>query len=660
MPSLTTFFLIFGLAASVNARTWMVANTNVAAADNNPGTDEKPLLTINAAAQQAQPGDIILVHSGIYRERVTPLIGGKLGKPIIYQAMPGESVVVKGSDVWSDWKPDVKHPGVFRAKIADHIPADIPNPYLIGISIASSDQDIVARPSKVLDNLPKTLGQIFYDENPVAEVNSEEAVLFQENTWVVTADGQQLLAHFPSDPENLASHLVEVSTRNRIFSPQTRGLSYIHVKGFTFEHCANQGPFPQGGEVSPRSGSYWLIEGNTIRFAKTVGIDIGSETFDVKGLKDTSDEQKVRMNGGHHIIQGNTVSDNGLVGIEGWHQNGAVIRNNIVERNNALGFNTTDAKWEEWGGIKLHGTNALIEGNLVRDNDGYGIWIDNDYTGARITRNVVLNNRMAGIFLELGDGRCLIDNNIVALTRPRGEMYGGVGVYAHDASGLIIVHNLVCDNADCGILLRTVSNRVFPPSWHPNSRLVRTSNTQIINNIIWNNSKAAISLPYPNERAIDNVSDYNIVYGSRELQLGFEHNPALFGVNLYKSSITIDQLITKLEDILSKSGVNKTNMPNLNTWRYNPTLSLLQWSLLMGQDLHSEEAPKLVSLMLRPRIPMISYKVDPQVLQMHCPTIDGVDRDFFGNKFRSNSIYPGPFQDMGNTEIEHVLFPVRF
>ncbi|MBW7938522.1 MAG: DUF1565 domain-containing protein, partial [Candidatus Omnitrophica bacterium] len=40
--------------------------------DANEGSQEKPLRTISAAAQLAQPGDIITVHSGVYRESVQP------------------------------------------------------------------------------------------------------------------------------------------------------------------------------------------------------------------------------------------------------------------------------------------------------------------------------------------------------------------------------------------------------------------------------------------------------------------------------------------------------------------------------------------------------------------------------------------------------------
>ncbi len=73
--------------------------------NNNDGTIDAPLLTIQAVADFAQPGDIITVHEGIYRERINPPRGGiNDNKRIVYQAAEGETVVIKGSEVVKEWK----------------------------------------------------------------------------------------------------------------------------------------------------------------------------------------------------------------------------------------------------------------------------------------------------------------------------------------------------------------------------------------------------------------------------------------------------------------------------------------------------------------------------------------------------------------------------
>lgn len=73
--------------------------------DSNDGSAEAPFKTISAAAAVAQPGDIVTVHEGVYREWIDPPRGGESdAKRIVYQAAPGETVEVKGSEVVTGWE----------------------------------------------------------------------------------------------------------------------------------------------------------------------------------------------------------------------------------------------------------------------------------------------------------------------------------------------------------------------------------------------------------------------------------------------------------------------------------------------------------------------------------------------------------------------------
>src|SRR5690606_31599374 len=73
--------------------------------DANDGTSSKPLQSISAAAERAMPGDVITVHAGVYREQITPPRGGNsAAERIVYQAAPGEKVVIKGSEIIKGWK----------------------------------------------------------------------------------------------------------------------------------------------------------------------------------------------------------------------------------------------------------------------------------------------------------------------------------------------------------------------------------------------------------------------------------------------------------------------------------------------------------------------------------------------------------------------------
>jgi len=77
----------------------------VSGTDANPGSVSKPFKTISAAAEVAQPGDVITVHGGTYREHIDPPRGGESdARRITYRAAVGERVVIKGSERVKGWE----------------------------------------------------------------------------------------------------------------------------------------------------------------------------------------------------------------------------------------------------------------------------------------------------------------------------------------------------------------------------------------------------------------------------------------------------------------------------------------------------------------------------------------------------------------------------
>lgn len=93
---------------AAEGRTIVVAQRHPAAADNNQGSADKPFKTISRAAQEARPGDQVLIEDGVYREAVVVETSGTKEHPILFAAAPGANVVVTGADVVADWR---KEPG---------------------------------------------------------------------------------------------------------------------------------------------------------------------------------------------------------------------------------------------------------------------------------------------------------------------------------------------------------------------------------------------------------------------------------------------------------------------------------------------------------------------------------------------------------------------
>jgi alpha-L-arabinofuranosidase len=93
-----TALLLLALATRVSSATEF--QVSVKGNDNNDGSASAPFKTISAAARVAQPGDLITVHEGVYRERINPPRGGTSDRRrIVYRAAPGEHVEIKGSEV---------------------------------------------------------------------------------------------------------------------------------------------------------------------------------------------------------------------------------------------------------------------------------------------------------------------------------------------------------------------------------------------------------------------------------------------------------------------------------------------------------------------------------------------------------------------------------
>ena len=85
------------------SKTYYVDNTSAAADDAGPGDEARPFRTINRAAEVLQPGERVVIAAGTYRECVRPQRGGTGPSEMIsYEAAPGATVCIKGSEILAD------------------------------------------------------------------------------------------------------------------------------------------------------------------------------------------------------------------------------------------------------------------------------------------------------------------------------------------------------------------------------------------------------------------------------------------------------------------------------------------------------------------------------------------------------------------------------
>lgn len=685
---LTAFIIIlFSTSAGLQGRTLWVDQNHPQASDAPVegvmvGSESNPFLTINAAAKVAQSGDTVYVQPGVYREHVAPVYSGREDAPITYQAAPGHQVFIKGSEIWTpDWKPvegatseelyeAALDPELFKANEDATNPNApvLPNPYLTAVVIGRNLPSRPARPvsawneetiewmeDKEQGRRPRTLGQLFVNGEPLAEAETQETVRQTPGTWIVNDEGDGLLVHFMPSTQPLEKRLVELTIRDRVFAPARRGLEYIVVRGFVMEHAANQGPFPQGGLLSIRAGRHWLVEDNIVRYAKTIGIDVGSETWDGDLLTRTVEEDRKLIIAFDNTFRGNHVTDNGLSGMAGWNCPRIVIENNRIERNNALGFRPLRVDhlvvWEEHAGIKLHvAKDGLIRGNLVKDNDAHGIWIDNVFTNARITQNLVLNNAGGGIMMELGHGPGLIDNNVVAFTRAYNGFYAGDGIYGHDSSNITVAHNLCFANARYGIFFQQLTDRKSvvrgATRGDPNRKPVEASGLLIVNNLLFDNGRAALNLPGEGERAQGNYSDYNVI----------SYRDDDFVLNEGRGSVVTGPTAVRVRKLLTEDTSGVASRKDYEQWNLTDGLTFGEWQLVTGNDRHSVIGKDLI--VVRPFTREIEIKLLPESGLKPVPAVVVTDQ-FGGEPLASgNQVLPGPWQELNADNQRFSLWPL--
>ena len=494
--------LIWSGNHSLNARTWYVS---IRGDDQNPGSRELPYRTINRGAAMAMPGDTVFVLEGCYRERVAPPRGGLQGKPIVYLAEPGKRVFIKGSEIWEpEWRKDAE--GVYSAIPEDHLFTDRSpeyvdhyNPFRTELASTPYQREgkyELQRGWEGDSTLVYTCGQVCVDDQMLKEVPYQREL--EPGTWYFDPETGRLHIDFGSkDP---ADCLVEITTRKRIFAPYERGLGYIVVEGFIMEHAGTNYPtnfwaedrWAQKGAMGIEAGHHWIIRHNVIRRAKTFALDCG---------KVDRHSSALGVEAHDNLIEENYILENGAAGIMSSSSLNMVIRGNVILYNNSLSF-LGMKRWEQ-SGIKCHNPkNAVVSDNYIAYNNlTFGIWFDNQFPDARITRNFLAFNGRSGIFLEMSDydfDRCLVDNNIVIgnATNP---------VYIHDASGATFVHNLFANPAPQaefgqGVFLRPAEART------------KTYHNSFYNNLFIDNARV-YNINYPSHRSGPQRMDYNM-YGT--------------------------------------------------------------------------------------------------------------------------------------------------
>ena len=380
--------------------------------DQNNGNREQPLRTIQAAADVALPGDIVIVHAGVYRESIHPNRSGGADSPIVFCAAEGETVEIKGSEIIKGWKHINRD--TWMVTLPNHFFGTF-NPYADTLH-----GDWLERGQW------SHTGEVYLNGRPLREVPLLDSRVFSGNKqllWFAKAekDSTVIFANFIGNNPN--EQLVEINVRQSIFYPKKPFVNYIHVKGFRMSHAATPWAPPtaeQIGLIGTHWSKGWVIEDNVISYSKCVGITLGkygdewdnrSESAEAfvktteRALQNHWDKEHI----GSHIVRRNIISHCGQAGIAG--SLGAIFSTVTENEISEIGVNTNFWGYEI-AGIKFHApVDVTISRNHIYRTEG-GIWLDWMAQGTRVTGNLLHDNRVQDFSLEVNHGPILVDNNL--------------------------------------------------------------------------------------------------------------------------------------------------------------------------------------------------------------------------------------------------------
>ncbi len=601
--------------------------------DANDGSPSRPYKTISAAADVAQPGDVVTVHAGTYRERVTPPRGGLSDqRRIVYQAAEGEEVVVKGSEVVRDWKPVA--PGVWKATLPNSFFGDY-NPY----------DDLIEGDWFRDKGRPHHTGEVYlngkslweahllervHDPQPQPDVRDREGSTY---TWFCETDATHTHIYANFHDKNPNEELVEINVRPTCFYPAEPGCDYITVRGFRMGQAATQWAAPtaeQIGLVGTHWSKGWIIENNVISDSKCSGITLGKDRATghnvwsndpskdgathyneviVRALEAGWSREKI----GSHVVRNNTIFNCEQTGICGslGPAFSRITNNHIHDIWTKRQF--TGA---EMAGIKLHAAiDVLIQHNRIH-NAGRGLWMDWMAQGTRITGNLLYDNSTDDLFVEVNHGPFLADNNLLLSPLSLRDWSEG-GAY---------VHNLMTGRIESRPVLR---RRTPFLQAHATAlaglRITEGGDNRFYNNLFVGDGQAPADADRPKEPNTERTVGFGLwPYDARKAPLRTGGNVYYHGALPYRG---------------------ETN-PVVQA-RFDPQVQLVEEGgevhvhLTLGHDVQKATTTLVTTELLgKARVSALPYEnADGSPLT--------VDTDYFGNTRDPDDPAPGPFASPG-------------
>lgn len=455
-----------------------VDNQNPSASDSNPGTSTAPLKTLKKAVQLAEVSNkqnipvTVFVHSGTYRESLA-LNASSTSKPaaMIFQAVPLNSAIVSGSDVWTGWQ---------RQGSTNTYTLSWPHNWGITYRGTTTPQ-IVGRREMVFVN-GTSLKQVLSLTN------------LTNNSFFVDEAADKI---YISTGTNVTSAKVEVAIRPGLFVVNSR--TNITIKGFVFQHDTSWGDL------------------SAVRMDKVSNILIEDTDFLWNGWGG------LRINAFDNVTVRRTVANhNGGRGTEMVRGTNLLMEDNETSYNNWRGFsggytghNVAGAKH-----LRVHG--AGYKNHISLDNKARGFWLDFDSEDVIFDGLILRGNLEAGISVEANQGPIVIKNSAIC----DNTIYGGI--ISSNSENVTVLDSVIYNNINSQLRLFGASNSRPVSNWETGEEYnLFAKNWTIQGNIIAGTTSQHFLMNVtdsPADGFINTLTANNNIYWNPVLIKGFRAN----------------------------------------------------------------------------------------------------------------------------------------
>ncbi len=378
--------IIYGMLFSVNAGTELLVvvdpSDNVLASDDNSGTPNDPVRTIDRAFEimysntaDGLTGRIVL-HEGIYRESIHWSDPPDIDFPLIIEAYEDDEVILSGSDVWDNWEQMGLYP-VYAA--------EWPHDWgLVTDSLEWEEEELEYFYEWFYDS-PEVYQRrelVFVNGTRLYQVVNRNEMF--EGTYLVEEESDSIFI-YPSANVNMEDAFIEVSMRESAMTLFTS--SNIIVRNLIFQHT---NPFMPGSAVDITSCDNITFENCTFRENNWHGATIS--------------------NSSNITYRNCSAEDNGAAGYSGINGIDISLIDCEATRNNWRGIMVNMMRWYPAGLKYLHIHGLYVEGFHSYNNYTRGFWLDWDCEDVLLIDCDISDNWFDGVFFEACQGPLVIDN----------------------------------------------------------------------------------------------------------------------------------------------------------------------------------------------------------------------------------------------------------